>query len=358
MKLSVIFSLILTLFICMSPGVSAESTADGIISGEKEYNDTLHEITSGEFRINPMHILNFLGDKITNEVRKSTKTVLALLLISVASGAITVLSGSFGEKTSSEAAFFVCFVLMSALALKCFMIAAQYGSDVVEKMNAFITKLTPALMLTLAGSGYGASAGVFSPVLSGAVYVISLVLNKTLMPLITFSAVLGVAGNISDRVNISNFCRVVRSVSKWLMAAIITIFTGISAIYGFNAPVLDAMSAKAVKFAVGSLIPVVGNFLSDSLETVISGAKMMKNAVGTSGMITLLGICIMPVIKIGVIGMVIKISAAVAEPVTDKRISKMLWDVSEAVTTVFGIVIMISVLFLVNISMLLAFTGV
>ena len=55
--------------------------------------------------------------------------------------------------------------------------------------------------------------------------------------------------------------------------------------------------------------------------------------------------------------MVLKLCAAVAEPVTDKRISRMLWDVSEAVTTVFGVVIMISVLFLVNISMILAFTG-
>lgn len=347
--------MLLLLGVLVSPSVFGE--VQGEIEGESTYNENLARLAEGSWRVDPSELLNALGDKVTKEIKSSTKTVLALLLVSVASGAITVLSGSFGEKTSSEAAFFVCFMLMSAMALKCFMIALEYGSSVVGAMNDFITKLTPALMLMLAAGGYGVSAGVFSPVLSGAVYLISVVLEKTLMPLITFGAVLGVAGNVSDRVHISNFCRVVRSVSKWLMAAVITLFTGICAIYGFNAPVLDAMSAKTVKFAVGSLVPVVGSFLSDSLETVISGARLMKNAVGTAGMITILGICIMPIIKIGVISMVLKLCAAVAEPVTDKRISRMLWDVSEAVTTVFGVVIMISVLFLVNISMILAFTG-
>ena len=84
----------------------------------------------------------------------------------------------------------------------------------------------------------------------------------------------------------------VKSISKWLMAAIITIFTGISAIYGFSSPALDAVSGKAVKFAVGSLVPVVGTFLSDTLETVVSGTRLMKNAVGTSGIIVMCVICV------------------------------------------------------------------
>ena len=141
------------------------------------------------------------------------------------------------------------------------------------------------------------------------------------------------------------------------MAAVITIFTGISAIYGFSTPALDAMSAKAVKFAVGSLVPVVGGFLSDTLETIISGTRLMKNSVGTAGIIVLLSICIIPILKIGVIQLVLRLAASVAEPVTDTRISKMLWEISEDVTLIFGVIIMIAVLFLINISMIMSFTN-
>ena len=62
-------------------------------------------------------------------------------------------------------------------------------------------------------------------------------------------------------------------------------------------------------------------------------------------------------IKIFIIQLILKIAAAVAEPVTDSRISKMLWEISEAVTTVFGVVIMTVVLFLINISLIIIFTN-
>ena len=353
----IIFALLTALVLFCGTAYADNTEISPYIEGEELFNDTVDELTSGEFTINPVTLINRLINDVTKEARSSIKTVLTLLLISVLSSVVNVLSSSFGEKTSSEAAFFACFTLMSGLSLKCFTTALYCGAEVIRHMTGFITKLSPAFMLMIAASGAPASAAAFRPVLSGAVYIISLLIESTLMPLMTFGAILGVVGGISDKVQITKFCSVVRSITKWLMAAVITIFTGISAIYGFNAPVLDAMSAKAVKFAVGSLVPVVGGFLSDPLETVLSGTRLMKNAVGTAGIIAILAVCIIPVIKIFVIQIVLRLAAAVAEPVTDSRISKMLWEVSEAVTTVFGVVIMTAVLFLINISLIIIFTS-
>ena len=186
---------------------------------------------------------------------------------------------------------------------------------------------------------------------------ISIIVEKCILPLICFSAVLAVAGNISGKARISGFCKVIKSVQKWVMAAVITIFTGISAIYGFTTPALDAVSGKAIKFAVGSLVPVVGSFLSDTLETVISGARLMKNAVGTAGIVIMCMICLAPVLKIGAMQLMLRLTAAVAEPLADKRVSSMLWEISEAVTMIFGTVIMVAVLFMINLSIILAATN-
>ena len=233
-----------------------------------------------------------------------------------------------------------------------------YGTTVVTAMTDFVTKFSPLLMIMIATSGKAVSASSFQPVMSAAVYVVSIIIEKCLVPLIAFSSVLAVAGNISDKVQLSGFCKVVKSISKWLMAAIITIFTGISAIYGFSSPALDAVSGKAVKFAVGSLVPVVGTFLSDTLETVVSGTRLMKNAVGTSGIIVMCVICVLPILKIGVIQLMLKLTSSIAEPLTDKRVSSMLWEVSESVTTIFAVVVMVAVLFMINISIMLAATGI
>lgn len=337
--------------------VNAYAAEMPTIAGEDLFNETVEKAATGNLSLNPIDILNMVTDDLMGEIRECADDVLILLIIAAISGIIKTVSDSFGGKSTGEAAFFACFTLMSAAAIKCFGVAMEYGTEVVTAMTDFITKLSPVLMLMIAVSGKTVSAATFQPVMSGAVYVVSIVIEKCLVPLISFSAVLAVAGNISDKVQLSGFCKVVKSISKWLMAAIITIFTGISAIYGFSSPALDAISGKAVKFAVGSLVPVVGTFLSDTLETVVSGTRLMKNAVGTSGMIVMCVICLIPILKIGVIQLMLKITSAIAEPLTDKRISSMMWEVSESVTTVFAVVVMVAVLFLINISIMLSATN-
>ncbi len=347
---------LIMLFILAAPPVYAVELPT--LDGEDRFNETVEKAVTGELSLNPADILNMITEDLTREIRECAKDIVVLFVIAAVSGIITAISSSFANKSVGEAAFFACFTLMSATAVKSFMTAMKYGVSVISAMTDFITKLSPLLMLMLGAGGAAMSAAAFKPVMSAAVYIISIVIEKCLVPLITFSSVLAVAGNISEHVRLSGFCRVVKSISKWLMAAIITIFTGISAIYGFSAPALDAVSGKAVKFAVGSLVPVVGTFLSDTLETVVSGTRLMKNAVGSAGMIVMCSICLIPIIKIGVIQLMLKLTSAVAEPLTDKRISSMMWEVSESVTTIFAVVIMVAVLFMINIGIILAATSI
>lgn len=178
-----------------------------------------------------------------------------------------------------------------------------------------------------------------------------------MIPLITFSAVLSVAGHIGDKNRISGFVKIVKSVTKWIMALVITVFTGINTVYGFTSPALDAVAAKTAKFAVGSLVPVVGGFLSDTLDTVTTSAGVMKNAVGVAGIILICTICITPVIKIGIMQIMLKLISAVAEPIADRRISDMLWDMGEALTAIFSVIVLTAVLFIINICIILRTTA-
>lgn len=357
---SLLFSVLAALMLFIPSTAYADTEMYGndlSIAGEDTYNEAVDSLTNGNMSISPASVINLLTDNLLGEIRECAGDLTILFILAAISGVINNVSKSLGKGGSGEAAFFACFTLMSAAALKCFGSALSYGAETARLMNDFITKLSPLLMITIATSGGTVSAAAFQPVLSGAVYVVSLVMDKCLIPLSAFGAVLAVAGNINERVPLSGFCRLVKSVAKWLMAAVMTVFTAISAVYGFSSPSLDAVGGKAVKFAVGSLVPVVGGFLSDTLETVVSGTRLMKNSVGTAGIIAVIAMCALPVIKIGVIQLMLKVTAAIAEPLTDKRISNMMWEVSEAVTTVFALVVMVAVMFVLNISIMIAATN-
>lgn len=348
-----IIYIVFILFIFSLPSYAAE---EGYISGEDEYNRNVEKIVSGRFSLDPIEIINKVWKMIMKEVIESRTLIVNIIVIAAVSGILNVLQSSFGKNSSSEAAFFACFTLTAIAVSRLLSEAVGYGSEVIERLTGFITKICPVITILLVSSGKAASASSFYPVLSSAIYVVSVMINKCIIPLVYLSAILGIVNNISKRVQLTSLNNLIKSFSKWILTGILTIFTGINAIYGFSVPVLDAVSLKALKFTVGSCVPVVGGLVSDTIETVLSGAKLMKNAVGTAGIIAVIGICLVPIIKLSIIILMLKIAAAAAEPLTDKRIANMITDIVSPVTTVFSMVIAAAMLFIISIAIIIGAT--
>lgn len=349
--------IILILALLLLTPLSAHALEIPQIEGYTIFEDTAREIISGKFSLDAVGILGNILASVTDEMKSFSATAAAMLVMAILSSTAATLNSAIGGKSSAQAAFFTFFTTISGLALVCFSKALGYATEVVFSMTSFMTKLTPVIIMMLFTCCKSASAAAFEPVLSATVFVAAEVIQRCLVPLITFSAVLSVAGNVGDKNSISGFVRIIKSITKWIMALVITVFTGVNTIYGFTAPALDAVGARAMKFAVGSLVPVVGGFLSDTLDTVASSATVMKNTVGVSGIVVMCIICIAPIIKIGIMQLMLKLISAVVEPITDKRICSMLWDMSDAVTAVFGVVVLTAVLFLINICIILRVTG-
>ncbi len=343
--------------ICFIIPISALAYEIPDIQGYDMFSIAAKEISTGEFSLNPVDIFNNIISSITSEIKSFSATAAAILIMALLSSTVRTLNFALGEKVSYDAAFFTFFTVISGLALSCFSKALDYGIDVISHMTNFMGKLTPVIIVTLFACCKGASATAFQPVLSTAVLVVSEIINRCLVPLISFSAVLSVAGNIGDKTGISGFVKIVKSSTKWIMALVITVFTGVNTIYGFASPALDAVGAKTLKFAVGSLVPIVGGFLSDTLDTVAASGAVVKNAVGASGIVMICIICITPIIKLAVMQLMFKLISAITEPITDKRISAMLWDMSDAIVAVFGVVVLTAVMFTINICIILRFTA-
>ncbi len=351
-KIYFLFILIVTIF--FSSHVYAEDYT--YIEGEDSYNKTAEKIITGDFLIKPTEIIKDILENLFSELTKSRKEMIFLIVIAALSGVLQILKTSTINDEVGEAAFFVCFTIMSISAMRILKITIGYGADVISQTGEFVTKLSPVFMALLVSGGSISSAAAFHPVLSAGVYVMTLLVDKCIVPLVYFGGVLGIVGNISPKLQIKSFTRLIRAAGKWILTASLTIFSGVTAIYGFSAPVLDAVSLKAIKFAVGSFVPVVGGLLSDTVETVLSGTRLMKNAVGTAGIISLGAISITPVLKILAIIIMLEICAAAAEPLTDRRVSEMLRDIAASASLILGMIVTVSMLFIINIGIILSAT--
>lgn len=346
---------ILVLFLAFSYSVFAEEIE---ISGEEFYNNTAKEIVSGKLDLNPISIINSAKELIFGEIYEIKPMLKSILLISVAAGLLKVLGDSFSSNETSDAAFFVCFAMISATSVSVFSQAVGYGAEVVHNICEFITKFEPVLMGLLLSGGAITQAAAFQPVLAASVYILGVLVDKCILPMTYFSAILGIVNNIGKRVEIGTLSKLLTSASKWILTGTLTLFSAVLTLYGFGTSALNTVAAKGIKFAVGSLVPVVGSLLSDTVETVISGTNLLKNAVGTAGMITVIVMASVPIIKVWIMMMLLKVTAALCEPFSDKRITGVLLAVAEAVSAVFQMVITAGMLFIISIGIILISTGV
>ncbi len=353
MKKRILFIIVLA-FIFSVPAYALEIPE---LEGYDTFGKWAEEFSTGRVSVTPMGVINNIITSVSLEVKSFSAVAIGILIMTMLSSPIGTLNNAIGERASQRAAFFAFFVAIASMVLGCFIEALGYLQDVVYTMTDFMGKFTPVLIVMLFACSKSVSAAAFEPVLSAAVVVISEIIRHCLVPLIAFSGILSVAGHIGDKRKISGFVKLIKSTSKWIMALIITVFTGINTVYGFTSPALDAVAIKTAKFAMGSLVPVVGSFLSDTLETVTASAAIMKNAVGVTGIILICIICITPIIKIGVMQIMLKLISAISEPIADKRISDMLWDIGEVITTIFGVVVLTAVLFIINICIILRLTS-
>ncbi len=348
-----ILILVFIILIFISSSVLADEYTR--IEGEDFFNETVEKISTGNFSITPENVLDYILNLLFEELSKSSSLIISIFVIALLSGSLNVIN--IDKSKASNAAYFSCFALMSVAVIKLITVAIGYGTAVINEMSDFVTKLSPILTVLLVSSGYATSASAFYPVFTSSIYLICLIIQKCIIPMIYAGCVIGIANNLSNYVQLNHFSNMLKSLSKWLLTASLTIFSGINAIYGFCAPSLDNLGMKTAKFAVGSIIPVVGNFLSESIETVLSGTKLMKNAVGTAGIVSLLVICIIPCIKVSAIMLTVKITAALIEPLSDKKYADMLNEAANCITMMFSSMLCVAVLFILSIAIIIGTTN-
>jgi len=345
---------VLSLFILALPCYAEEYE----IKGNDLFNETVKSVTDGTFSLNPITLINSFFESFFYEVKNTKALLKTILLVAIAAGMVRILYGAFEGSQAAEAAGIACFLLLSLSCIRIFSQVAGYAADTIHNICDFITKFEPIFMAMLISSGAVTQAAAFAPVLAASVYVLGLLVDKCILPLCYFSAVLGICGNLGNRIEIGTLTKLLNSLSKWLLTGVLTLFTAVLSLYGFSTKAFNSVAVKGLKFAVGSLVPVVGGILSDTVDTVLTGANLLKNAVGTAGVIALFAAAFTPVLKILVMMLLLKAVAAIVEPFSEKRVVNMLLAVSDTVKIMFSMVVTASLLFIISIAIILLSSGV
>lgn len=282
------------------------------------------------------------------EVLDAITVLGSILVIIVIHSVLKSLSDGLENKSISQIAYYVQYILIVTLIMTNFVQILDIVKESIQSLVGFMNSLIPILITLMLTTGSIASANLLQPIILFLITFIGNFIIGIIIPFVLISTSLGIVSKISDRVQVDKLSKFFKTSVVWILGVVLTLFVGIVSVEGTLSSTVDGVTAKTAKAAVSSFIPVVGKILGDAVDTVIGCSSILKNATGIVGIIILIGIAIMPVIKLTILMAIYYLGAALCQPIADSKIISLLDQMGDTFKTLLAIMCSISVMFIIG----------
>jgi stage III sporulation protein AE len=295
-----------------------------------------------------------LGKKILKGILKEVVTngplVVKLLLLAVLCAIINQLQSAF-KGSVSKVAQMLTYLVLVGLALTSFRIALEVGNEAIMRMVSFMQVALPIIYTILIALGNLTSAALFKPIVLGSLVFFVSVIRAVVLPLFFFGIVLRLFNNISEHFKLDKLASLLEFAGKFSIGAVMTIFIGIMTVQGVTGGVTDGVALRTFKYSA-DLIPIVGKLFKDAVELVVSSGIILKNALGLISLLAIIVIVLAPIIKILAMMFTFKITAALIEPLGEKKLANCLQDMSKGLLYIFVAVASVGIMFFMAVTII------
>ncbi len=310
------------------------------VFGGQDFWSVLGQILSGEYFKQYPDVLSGIWGLLGS-------IVMAVLPMVVLVVAITILCGFMGTARNGGVSHLVFFVAYAAVVL----IVVGNVSDLIQMVGKTLNTLKtqvdlvfPIILTLMVAGGATTSANLYQPAVAVLSSVMMQIFTWIVMPLFVVSLAFSVVSHLAPQTRLNKFVAFFNALFKWIVGICFTVFLSFLAIQGITAGSFDSISIRATKMTMSGYVPIVGNYMSQGFDLIMASAVLIKNAVGLSGILLLLGLVLAPVIKIVVFSLALKLAAAITQPIGDNRISDFLTTMNKSfgmlVACLLGVVFM------------------
>lgn len=308
------------------------------------------DISKGKFDFSVKGLLDRVGRYFFKEIYLNINILIKLIVLVVLCSVLKNLQASFLSESVGELAFYACYIVIVTILIISLNSALDLGRGIIDNMVGFMHATIPVLITLLISGGNITSGGVFQPILIMIVEIAATIMKNFFIPLIFLSTILSIVNNISEKIQVSKLASFFKQIGAWSLGLILTAFIAILTIQSSVGAVVDGVTGKTAKFAIGAFIPVAGKYLADAADTVIGCTLLIKNAAGVAVMLAIVTICLVPIIKIFALIALYRITCVLIEPIAEKRIVNCISDIAGSLTFVLGIVASVAFMFLISVT--------
>lgn len=319
------------------------------------FSEIVTMLTSGNLDGVGELFMKYLSDQVFYEFRYNRQNLVYMLLIALAAAVFTNFAGAFRSRQVSELSFYVLYMLLIALCLTAFRVAAAGVEERLGALTDFMQVLCPSYFLAVALASGSVTAMFFYNVVLFLIYLAEVVVVRFLLPLINVYLMVRVLGNLTGENALSELAELLQKLVSWILKTLVTCIIGVNVVQGLLAPAIDTLKRSALTRTAEAL-PWIGNAVGGAAEVVLGTAVLIKNGIGMAGALIAVILCAVPILQMLILAFLYKLASALVQPVSDKRITDCIGSVSEGYELLVRVLFSSGLLFLLTIAVVAAST--
>ena len=336
MKKIILFTICITIYVLTPKNIYAAENeintdqekygVNDFLTKSQEYTDSIdlkdfyNSSLSGKFDNNKFFKL--LERLLTKNFKNAITGLSGVIIVVIIGSLLKSICENLGNESISKIAYYVEYILIVTIVMKNFSDIISYIKSSIQNLSAFSNSLIPLLTTLMIASGNIVSSSTLEPILLMITTISSNLVIKVILPLILVSTTISIVANLSEDISIGKISKLIDKGSVFALTIILTIVISIAGLEGNLTSSLDGNTKKIGK-TIATSVPVVGNILSDAVDTISGYTNLIKKSAGAVGIIVVISICLEPILKVLSFMCIYYIGEALTEPIADERIVKI-----------------------------------
>lgn len=297
--------------------------------GNYSFSEIIGALIKGDFSQTLTMLKDTILSQFFSEVLYNRYALIKIILLAVISAMFSNISIILDRREISETGFFITYLLMITILIGSFQVMSDMLDLVVQDISSFIKIIIPAMVLSAGLCSGQATALGFGEIALFTIYIGEILIRNVVLPLIKLYVILMVVNNLMDEDYLSKFGGIFKSFVLWFLKFFTGVVMGIQIIKGMILPGID-LAGKNTAIKLLNLIPGVEE-INAAGSIFLSSASVIKNAVGGAAILILVMIIAVPAVKMFVFVIAYRITAALIQPISDRRISGCVDSVADSV---------------------------
>ncbi len=308
-------------------------------------------IEKGNF-IDIKALFSWILKKMAGEMTTQISMIKKIFFVVLLSAILKNINSSFQGKSVGELGFYVCYMVLVVVMTATFYRQADMVGKTIKDVETFFKAMMPVFMtLSIASGSYETVTA--SVTMTGAGILTNIVCNIVL-PAIIMMVSLEMINNISEKPMLSHFTKLFQEGIAWGMKGIAFLFMALLSIQKLGGNIVNQGLGKTAK-AVVTAVPVVGDVMGGAVDTAAALTGMIRGGTLLTTVIFLVLLCAVPFIRLAIMILLYKVTAALAEPICETRLVKCISSAGDFSALLLGALFLAECMFLFSSILLLTF---